>query len=157
MFTDENTSKDLIMDLNIPFKIYALLLFLIFIYIIFKYFFSSEEIFEFIEKSKKSSLKLFSDEVEKLKLLTQLNTKINRDYLDNSKYYNKIGYSKIYGNHLEKEKDKECLNGKKNNKINNNKKEEKKNIFIKKIKKVGFSNNIIYENDCSEENDNKVQ
>ena len=150
MFTDENSSKDLIMDLNIPFKIYALLLFLIIIYIIFKYFFSSEEIFEFIEKSKRSSLKLFSDEVEKLKLLTQLNTKINRDYLDNSKYYNKAGYSKIYGNHLKNEKDKESLNGK-----INNKKEKKKNIFIKKIKKVEFSNNIIYENECIEEkNDN---
>ncbi len=152
MLTDENLTKDLIMDLNIPFKIYVLLFFLIIIYIIFKYFFSSEEIFEFIEKSKKTSLKLFSDEVEKLKLLTQLNTKINRDYLDNSKYYNKVGYSKIYGNKFEKGKDKENFH----NKNNNNKKENKKNIFIKKIKKVGFSNNIIYENENDEENNNKL-
>ena len=50
------------------------------------------------KKKKKNSLKAFSDEEDKLDLLTKLNTKINRDYLDNSKYYNEEGYFRIYGN-----------------------------------------------------------
>ena len=139
----ENTSNDLIMDLNIPFKIYFLLFLLIIIYVIFKYFFSSEEIFDFIEQSRK---KFFLNEESKLNLLTKLNTKINRDYLDNSKYYNEIGYSKIYGN--KKANEKEIID---NNKSNPLEEKNKNKIFIKKRKKVGFSNNIIYENEIANE------
>ena len=146
MLSEENNTKDIIMDLNIPFKAYFFLFLIIIIIVLCKYYFSNEEIFEFIEKSKKSSLKLFSDENDKLKLLTELNTKINRDYLDNSKYYNEVGYSKIYGNN----KKSSDINEKK---INNDKKNKNKNkIFIKKNKKVCFSNNIIYENENESEN-----
>ena len=131
----ENNANDIMMDLNIPFQVYILLFLLVIIYIVFKYFYSSEEIFEFIEKSKKKS-----NEVDKLNLLTELNTKINRDFLDNSKYYNEVGYSKIYGN----KKEKENIN---NKEINTNNNENKNKIFIKKSKKVGFSDTIIYDND----------
>jgi len=129
----ENNSNDIMMDLNIPFQVYILLFLLVIIYVVFKYFYSTEEIFEFIEKSKKKS-----NEADKLNLLTELNTKINRDFLDNSKYYNEVGYSKIYGNKKEKE-----IND--NKEINKNNNENR--IFIKKSKKVGFSDTIIYEND----------
>ena len=131
----ENNANDIMMDLNIPFQVYILLFLLVIIYVVFKYFYSSEEIFEFIEKSKKKS-----NEAEKLNLLTELNTKINRDFLDNSKYYNEVGYSKIYGN----KKEKENID---NKEINTNNNENKNKIFIKKSKKVGFSDTIIYEND----------
>ena len=141
---EENTSKDLIMDLNIPFKIYFLLFLFIITYVIFKYFFSSEEIFEFIEKSKKNISENRLNEENKLNLLIKLNTKINRDYLDNSKYYNEIGYTKIYGN--KKENVKEILLDDKN-KIKNITGNNKSKIIIRKRKKVEFSNNIIYEND----------
>ena len=131
----ENNANDIMMDLNIPFQVYILLFLLVIIYVVFKYFYSSEEIFEFIEQSKKKS-----NEAEKLNLLTELNTKINRDFLDNSKYYNEVGYSKIYGN----KKEKENID---NKEINTNNNENKNKIFIKKSKKVGFSDTIIYEND----------
>ena len=139
----EKISIDLIMDLNIPFKIYFLLFLLIIIYVIFKYFFSSEEIFDFIEQARKN---FFLNEESKLNLLTKLNTKINRDHLDNSKYYNEIGYTKIYGN--KKENEKEIID---NNKSNHLEEKNKNKIFIKKRKKVGFSNNIIYENEITNE------
>ena len=140
----ENISNDIIMDLEIPFKVYLLLIMLIVLIIICKYFFSKEEIFEFIEKSKKSSLNEKSKE-DKLKLLTQLNTKINRDYLDNSKYYNETGYFKIYGN----KKEDIPINTKQRSESNNPTNsiiENKNQVFIKKNKKVCFSDNIIYEN-----------
>ena len=141
----ENISNDIIMDLEIPFKVYLLLIMLIVLIIICKYFFSKEEIFEFIEKSKKSSLNEKSKE-DKLKLLTQLNTKINRDYLDNSKYYNETGYFKIYGN----KKEDIPINTKQRSESNNPTNsiiENKNQVFIKKNKKVCFSDNIIYENE----------
>ena len=141
----ENISNDIIMDLEIPFKVYLLLIMLIVLIIICKYFFSKEEIFEFIEKSKKSSLNEKSKE-DKLKLLTQLNTKINRDYLDNSKYYNETGYFKIYGN----KKEDIPINTKQKSESNNSTNsiiENKNQVFIKKNKKVCFSDNIIYENE----------
>ena len=148
MLGEENNTKDIIMDLNIPFLAYFFLLLIIIVIVLCKYFCSSEEIFEFIEESKKSSLKLFSDQKYKLKLFTKLNTKINRDHLDNSKYYKEIGYSKIYGN----KKDKQSLEIKEKYLNNNIEKKNKNKIFIKKSKKVCFSNNILYEN----ENDNKI-
>ena len=80
----------------------------------------------------------------KLNLLTKLNTKINRDYLDNSKYYHKVGLSKIYG--IEKEETKSNLNIK-NKRNYKSVIENKYNMSIKKEKKVFFSNVIIYENE----------
>lgn len=139
---ENNTSKDIIMDLNIPFIFYVYLFLIIVLVIIFKYFFSKEEIIDFIEKSQKNSLKAFPDEDDKLFLLTQLNTKINRDFLDNSKYYHKLGVSKIYGN----ENETTSINNEKV-KILNATIENKNKIFIKKTKKVRFSNDIIYENE----------
>ena len=53
MIKIEKNSDDIMMELNIPFQVYILLFLLIIIYVAFKYFYSSEEIFEFIEKSKK--------------------------------------------------------------------------------------------------------
>ena len=132
----ENTySEDIIMDLNIPFKVYFFLFLVIILIIAFKYFFSKEEIFDFIEKSRKNALNQ-PDKNDKLVILTQLNTKINRDYLDNSQYYSELGYLKLFGCQKEKIV------------INNSEKRKKRNN-----KKVGFSNSILYEN-CENENEN---
>ena len=133
-----NGNDDIMLDLEIPLYIYVILFFIIIIIIIFRYIYSTEEIFDFIDKSKKESLKQFSNNEEKLNLLTKLNTKINRDYLDNSKYYHDKGYNKIYGNMEE-------INKNKNADINDSKANEK--IIIKRHKKVGFSDNIIYESE----------
>lgn len=148
MFTGEEISEeDLILDLNIPFPVYIILFFLLIIFILIKYYFGTEEIFDFIEKAKKKSLKFYEDESEKLLLLTKLNTKINRDFLENSKYYYETGKKKIYGN-----KKSDSINI--NNSVNNNrnkinikisKKEENINLTKKKCKKVEFSDNIIYD------------
>ena len=148
----EKNESEIILDLEIPFKVYILIVLAIVIMFVYKYFFAKEEIFEFIEKSKKSSSNLPLNEEDNLNLLTQLNTKINRDYLDNSKYYNETGYSKIYGKH----KKNSTLNMGKSLKAKNtdSNKKEKSKIFIKKNKKVkvGFSNKIIYENEHENEN-----
>ena len=141
---EKEKTNDIIMDLEIPLEVYIMLLLIMIFVIIFKYFFSKEDIFEFIEKSKKS-FKNVSDEEDKLNLLTQLNTKINRDYLDNSKYYYETGYFKIYGN----KKEKLPLHSIEvyRNDISHTTEIEKKNkILIKKSKKVLFSDNIFYEN-----------
>ena len=152
----EKNESDIIMDLEIPLKVYILIVLAIVIMFVYKYFFSKEEIFEFIEKSKKSSLNISSNAEDNLNLLTQLNTKINRDYLDNSKYYNETGYLKIYGNH---KKNRTVNMGKsekdKNDKSNDLNKKGKSKILIKKNKKVGFSNKIIYENENEKENENQ--
>lgn len=95
MNTKENLSQDLILDLNIPFIAYVIVFLLIILCVAVKYFFSSEEIFDFIEKEQKKFLP--DNEKEKLSLLTKINTKINRDFLDNSKYYNENGIHKIFG------------------------------------------------------------
>ena len=148
--------SDIIMDLEIPLKVYVLIILTIVIMFVYKYFFSKEEIFDFIEKSKKSSLNSYSNEESNLNLLTQLNTKINRDYLDNSKYYNETGYLKIYGNHKkERTLNMEKIEKDKNNELTDLNKKDKSKIFIKKNKKVGFSNKIIYENEKVIENKNK--
>ena len=130
----DNNTTDIIMDLNIPFKVYFILFILVLIIIALKYFFSKEEIMDFIEKNIKNSSEQ-SNENDKLNLLTKINTKINRDCLENSKYYNELGFFKIYGYQKEK------------NTKNNLSNENKKSIIIAKNKKVGFSNNIIYENE----------
>ena len=58
LITEQNNdTKDIMMDLNIPFKFYLFLLLIIIIIVVVKYFYSNEEIFEFIEKTKKNSLK----------------------------------------------------------------------------------------------------
>ena len=131
---EDNNTTDIIMDLNIPFKVYFILFILVLIIIALKYFFSKEEILDFIEKNIKKSSEQ-SNENDKLNLLTKINTKINRDCLENSKYYNELGFFKIYGYQKE------------NNTKNNLSNENKKSIIIAKNKKVGFSNNIIYENE----------
>ena len=58
--------------------------------------------------------------------------------MDNSKYYYEKGYNKIYENNK--------LDIKENKKILEKDGNDEK-VYITKIKKVGFSNNIIYEND----------
>ena len=134
MSFEDNKSQSYIMeDLNIPLSFYIILVVVIIILIIIKYIFSTEEIFQFIDKAKKNSLKYFKDESDMLNLLTKLNTKINRDFLDNSEYYNKVGYSKIYG----------CENEK--NKKNLSKSEKTHKIIINK--KVRFNNEVIFENE----------
>ena len=131
-------NNDIIMDLEIPYYVYIALFIIVLCILIYKQIFPNEELFDFIEKSKKDSLNLFSKKENKLLLLTKLNTKINRDYLDNSKYYYEKGYNKIYENNkLDIKENKKILE-----KNGNNEK-----VYITKIKKVGFSNNIIYEND----------
>ena len=135
---DVQSNNDIIMDLEIPFYVYIILLVVFVLIFIIKYLCSTEEIFEFIEKNKKDLLKSFSEEETKINLLTKLNTKINRDYLDNSKYYYEKGYNKIYENDRA---EKIGENPKSKNKI----KIEK--FYIKKNKRVGFSENIIYEDD----------
>ena len=131
-------NNDIIMDLEIPYYVYIALFIIVAFILIYKQIYPNEELFDFIEKSKKDSLNLFSKKENKLLLLTKLNTKINRDYLDNSKYYYEKGYNKIYENNkLDIKENKKILE-----KNGNNEK-----VYITKIKKVGFSNNIIYEND----------
>ena len=131
-------NNDIIMDLEIPYYVYIALFIIVVCILIYKQIYPNEELFDFIEKSKKDSLNLFSKKENKLLLLTKLNTKINRDYLDNSKYYYEKGYNKIYENNkLDIKENKKILE-----KDGNNEK-----VYITKIKKVGFSNNIIYEND----------
>ena len=131
-------NNDIIMDLEIPYYVYIALFIIVAFILIYKQIYPNEELFDFIEKYKKDSLNLFSKKENKLLLLTKLNTKINRDYLDNSKYYYEKGFNKIYENNkLDIKENKKILE-----KDGNNEK-----VYITKIKKVGFSNNIIYEND----------
>ena len=141
---EKEKTNDISNDLEIPLEVYIILLLIMIFVIIFKYFFSKEDIFEFIDKSKKS-FKNVSDEEDKLNLLTQLNTKINRDYLDNSKYYNETGYFKIYGNKKEK-LPLHSIEGYHNDISHTTEIEKKNKILIKKSKKVIFSDNIFYEN-----------
>ena len=131
-------NNDIIMDLEIPYYVYIALFIIVVCILIYKQIYPNEELFDFIEKYKKDSLNLFSKKENKLLLLTKLNTKINRDYLDNSKYYYEKGYNKIYENNK--------LDIKENKKILEKDGNDEK-VYITKIKKVGFSNNIIYEND----------
>ena len=131
-------NNDIIMDLEIPYYVYIALFIIVVCILIYKQIYPNEELFDFIEKSKKDSLNQFSKKENKLLLLTKLNTKINRDYLDNSEYYYEKGYNKIYENNkFDIKENKKILE-----KDGNNEK-----VYITKIKKVGFSNNIIYEND----------
>ena len=95
--------------------------------IIIKYLLSKEDIIIEIEKIKNMSLSL----PEKISFLTKINTQINRDYLDDSKYYNEKGFTQIFG----MDNDKNLFNVDKL-KVNN-----------KNVKKVKFSDDIIYDID----------
>ena len=75
------------------------------------------------EKIKNKSLILS----EKVSFYTKINSKINRDYLEHSKFYNEKGFQEIFG--------KEMINN-----INKDK------MYNKDIKKVKFSDIIVY--DC---------
>ena len=112
-------------DETISFKYFIFIsLFLLFIIII-KYLFSKEDIIIEIEKIKNMSLSLS----EKITFFTKINTQINRDYLDDSKYYNEKGLNQISG-----------LNNSKN--LFNVDKVKNAN---KNVKKVKFSDDIIYD------------
>ena len=79
---------------SLPKKFYFIFIFIFIIIIIIKYLTSKEDIFIEIDKLK-NKMKNFN--IDKLSILTKINTKINRDYLDNSKYYNTKGFKEIYG------------------------------------------------------------
>jgi hypothetical protein len=111
-----------------PFKIIIFFLVLIILYLCFQCFFSKEEILIEIEKMKNQSLS-FS---EKISCFTKINTKINRDYLEDSKFYNEKGFKEIFGKQYNKNNSNINKGKIENNKIN---------------KKVKFSNIIVFDYD----------
>lgn len=111
-----------------PFKIIIFFLVLIILYLCFQCFFSKEEILIEIEKMKNQSLS-FS---EKISCFTKINTKINRDYLEDSKFYNEKGFKEIFGKEYNKNNSNINKGKIENNKIN---------------KKVKFSNIIVFDYD----------
>ena len=111
-----------------PFKIIIFFLVLIILYLCFQCFFSKEEILIEIEKMKNQSLS-FS---EKISCFTKINTKINRDYLEDSKFYNEKGFKEIFGKEYNKNNSNINKGNIENNKIN---------------KKVKFSNIIVFDYD----------
>lgn len=119
-----NNSNDFEETFSIKIFIYSSLL--IILYICFQYFFSKEDIIIEIEKIKNKNLSLS----EKISFYTRINTKINRDYLDNSKLYNEKGFKEIFG--------------KEYNQNNSNINKDKNNKFNKKVK---FSDVIIFDYD----------
>ena len=111
-----------------PFKIIIFFLVLIILYLCFQCFFSKEEILIEIEKMKNQSLS-FS---EKISCFTKINTKINRDYLEDSKFYNEKSFKEIFGKEYNKNNSNINKGKIENNKIN---------------KKVKFSNIIVFDYD----------
>ena len=111
-----------------PFKIIIFFLVLIILYLCFQCFFSKEEILIEIEKMKNQSLS-FS---EKISCFTKINTKINRDYLEYSIFYNEKGFKEIFGKEYNKNNSNINKGKIENNKIN---------------KKVKFSNIIVFDYD----------
>ena len=109
-------------------KIMIFFLVLIILYLCFQCFFSKEEILIEIEKMKNQSLS-FS---EKISCFTKINTKINRDYLEDSKFYNEKGFKEIFGKEYNKNNSNINKGKIENNKIN---------------KKVKFSNIIVFDYD----------
>lgn len=109
-----------------PFKIIIFFSVLIILYLCFQCFFSKEEILIEIEKMKNQSLS-FS---EKISCFTKINTKINRDYLEDSKFYNEKGFKEIFGKEYNKNNSNINKGKIENNKIN---------------KKVKFSNIIVFD------------
>ncbi len=116
---------------SLPKKFYFIFIFIFIIIIAIKYLTSKEDIFIEIDKLK-NKMKNFN--IDKLSILTKINTKINRDYLDNSKYYNTKGFKEIYGDHDYDE----YVHSNLNNLNRNN------NHIIKKNKKmkVTFNDNL---------------
>ena len=108
------------------FKIIIFFSVLIILYLCFQCFFSKEEILIEIEKMKNQSLS-FS---EKISCFTKINTKINRDYLEDSKFYNEKGFKEIFGKKYNKNNSNINKGKIENNKIN---------------KKVKFSNIIVFD------------
>ena len=111
-----------------PFKIIIFFSVLIILYLCFQCFFSKEEILIEIEKMKNQSLS-FS---EKISWFTKINTKINRDYLEDSIFYNEKGFKEIFGKEYNKNNSNINKGKIENNKIN---------------KKVKFSNIIVFDYD----------
>jgi hypothetical protein len=111
-----------------PFKIIIFFSVLIILYLCFQCFFSKEEILIEIEKMKNQSLS-FS---EKISCFTKINTKINRDYLEDSIFYNEKGFKEIFGKEYNKNNSNINKGKIENNKIN---------------KKVKFSNIIVFDYD----------
>ena len=69
---------------------------------------------------------------EKISCFTKINTKINRDYLEDSKFYNEKGLKEIFGKEYNKNNSNINKGKIENNKIN---------------KKVKFSNIIVFDYD----------
>ena len=90
----EVSEKEIDMNYYINDLIIAIIL------LIWKVFYSKEEIFEEIDNFKKNLRNKFSPDELNLFCLTKLNTKINRDYLDRSKYFIEKGMKQIFGKTL---------------------------------------------------------
>ena len=90
----EVSEKEIDMNYYIIFVIIAIIL------LICKVFYSKEEIFEEIDNFKQNLRNKFSPDELNLFCLTKLNTKINRDYLDRSKYFIEKGMKQIFGKTL---------------------------------------------------------
>ena len=118
---------------SLPKKFYFIFILIFIIIIVIKYLTSKEDILIEIDKLK-NKMKNFN--IDKLSILTKINTKINRDYLDNSKYYNNKGYKEIFGDENYDEYIHCNLN---KNKNYSNKKNKKM--------KVTFNNNIYISED----------
>ena len=79
---------------------YIIVVIIAIILLICKVFYSKEEIFEEIDNFKQNLRNKFSPDELNLFCLTKLNTKINRDYLDRSKYFIEKGMKQIFGKTL---------------------------------------------------------
>ena len=123
------TQKDFISNIEEPISMKFYIYFIIFIFasLLIKYIFSKEEIIVEIEKIKNKTLTLS----EKISFFTKINTKINRDYLDNSNFYNQKSFKEIFGKEIN------------NDFLNINKGKTSK----KDIKKVKFSNIDVFDYD----------
>ena len=85
---------------EIDMNYYIIVLIIAIILLICKVFYSKEEIFEEIDSFKQNLRNKFSPDELNLFCLTKLNTKINRDYLDRSKYFIEKGMKQIFGKTL---------------------------------------------------------
>ena len=91
------------MELNekeIDMNYYIIVIIIAVILLICKLLYSKEEIFEEIDNFKQNLRNKFSPDELNLFCLTKLNTKINRDYLDRSKYFIEKGMKQIFGKTL---------------------------------------------------------
>lgn len=91
------------MELNekeIDMNYYLIVIIIAIILLICKVIYSKEEIFEEIDNFKQNLKTKFSPDELNLFCLTKLNTKINRDYLDRSKYFIEKGMKQIFGRNI---------------------------------------------------------